>query len=155
MSGQKRNSPRPGGVFIERELLTSKAFRSLSGTAHVVLLDFYCKRQMARVGVGKHRVWDITNNGEITYTYKEAERNGIPRATFLRCLDQLVDRGLVDIAESGAGVFRSTTLYAISSRWEKWGTDEFEEKSRRKGSRWNNRVGFQKGHPNYPKNDNP
>jgi len=140
-------------VVLERALINAPPFRSLNGTAKNVLLDFLGKRVMVKHRRHPKRTpqWRIENNGEITYTYAEAENKGIARPLFAQALDQLIHYGFIDIVETGAGICKGPTLYAISDRWRQWGTDQFVVKQRPKRKRWNRRIGFQKGHPFYPK----
>jgi hypothetical protein len=141
--GKNRNGSKV--VVLEQRLLKSKAYRSLrTPTAYFVLGIFMTKRQPVKVGRAGKRQWDIVNNGEITFTYKEAkEKYGISYGAFRDAIDELRDKGFVDIAESGAGLYKSANLYAISDRWRLYGTQEYEEpKPRPKGPM--NR-GFQKG----------
>jgi hypothetical protein len=102
------------------------------------------KRQPVKIGRRGKEQWDIANNGEIVFTYKEAkEKYGISYGAFRDAIDELRDKGFVDIAESGAGLYKSANLYAISDRWRLYGTPEYEKpKPRPKGPM--NR-GFQKG----------
>ena len=89
---------------------------------------------------------EILNNGQLVYTYDEAEKRRITRPAFVRALDDLIEHGFLEITQSGAGMFRSTTFYALAERWKVWGTDAFVAKPRpkRKGQ-----MGFRKGHPPY------
>ena len=98
-----KNTSRSGGVFLERNLLESEAFNSLrTGTAYRVFLIFYRKRQMAKLGRKGKGNWVITNNGEITFSYAEAERKyGISYGAFRNAIDELMKRGFLDIEESG------------------------------------------------------
>ena len=125
-------------IVIERRLLKSKIFRTLNGTAKTVLLDFMMKRKMQKAPgkPGKNNKWIVTNNGEMEYTYSEAEKKGIPRSSFMRAIDTLVESGFIDIAHSGSGGKKGDkSLYAISDRWKDWGTDDFVEATRRKDHR--------------------
>lgn len=77
--------------------------------------------------------WHLTNNGEIQFTYLEAkEKWGILGSRFTRAIDDLIRVGLIDIAKTGCGLHKDVTLYAISDRWKKFGTDEFVEMKRPK-----------------------
>ncbi len=130
MSGQK--SPY---TWFEKDLIRSKAFRGLTSTAKDVYLHFLLKRQFRNSNRnkkhGKGVRMEIINNGKICFPYSEAEKIGIPRPTFARALDNLVERGLIDITHAGSGgVKGDMSLYAISDRWEKFGTDEFIEAHR-------------------------
>ena len=93
--------------------------------------------------------WRITNNGEIQFTYTEAlEKWGIKDGKFTRAIDELIRVGLIDIAKAGFGLHKDVSLYAISNRWEKFGTDEFVVKKRQKRKQ---QLGFTKGN-SYGKN---
>jgi len=141
-------------VVLERKLISSRAFRRLSKTAMIVLLDFMGKRQMEEVKHPRRKSsWQIKNNGEIQYTYKEAEGRGIPSSSFQRAIDQLIEHGFLSVSQTGAGVFRAATLYALDERWKDFGSDDFKSRKRTKKSRWKHEIGFQKGHPHYPRKD--
>ncbi|NLD38799.1 MAG: hypothetical protein GX654_18210 [Desulfatiglans sp.] len=156
-------------ISIERALLKSEAFRTLNGTEKTVLLDFLMKRTFQKINTkpGRKAEWIITNNGKIEYCYSEAEKKGIPRATFMRAIDTLVSNGFIDIAHSGnGGVKGDKSLYSISDRWRKWGTDDFIEASRQKDGRlgrgfavfWRNKKsnsGNKKDNPSVINSDNP
>lgn len=125
-------------VVIERDLLKSPAFRQLNGTAKTVFFDFLMKRKikMHARRRGKRKEPIILNNGELEYTYAEAERKGIPRASFMRAIDTLVEYGFIDITHSGSGGKKGDkSLYAISERWRLWGTSDFHKMTRPKDKR--------------------
>lgn len=131
-------------------MFRSKAYRSLTKTAILVLGDFMLKRQMVEE---KHKnrssTWHIKNNGKIIYTYREAKKLGISESSFLRAIDQLIAHGFLSVAQTGAGVERAATLYALDERWKDHGTTNFKERKRPKAARWNKPIGFQKGHAKY------
>jgi len=132
-------------IWFDRGLLESKAFLALgTATAHKVLAIFWTKRQFEQVGRKGKEQWDIVNNGEIVFTYVEAEnRYGILPGAFRTAIDELRVKGFIDIAETGTGTHKVKTLYSISDRWRKYGTPEYQApKARPKGPI--NR-GFQKG----------
>jgi len=135
-------------VTFDRALFKSEAFRSLSGTQKTVLFDFLLKRRMGKAG--KRGQWDIVNNGEIEYTYSEAEKKGIPRSTFMKTLDVLISRGFIDVSHSGNGGRKGDkSLYSISERWRKWGEKDFVVVKRPKDLRV--KRGFA-AHPEHRKN---
>jgi hypothetical protein len=141
----RRTPPKkPRKMFIEGDLPSSPAWRSLSKKSAEILLLFYTKRQMAQIS--KRSPWTITNNGQITFSYKEAEDKGYRSATFRRCIDQLVEVGFIDIAGSGSGLFQVATKYAMSERWMKFGTANFIHKKRPPRPKHGQHIGFQKGH---------
>ena len=139
-------------MFVSRSMITSKAFLALrTAAACQVFMIFLGKCRMEKVQtrpMRREKEWTITNNGEIQFTYKEAENKcGISTGKFLRAIEELVRVGLIDIAKSGFGLHKDITLYAISDRWEKFGTDEFVVKERPKRTQ---QIGFAKGN-NYGK----
>ena len=131
-------------IWVERRLIQSKAFQSLTATAIKVLMIFLTKRQCEQIGRRGKEQWTIKNNGEITFTYKEAENKyRISGTAFRNAIHKLVEKGFIDIAATGMGVHKVTTFYSISDRWRLYGTADYEEpKPRLKGPI--NR-GFQKG----------
>ena len=142
MSGSKKNSK---VVVIEQRLLKSKAYRSLrTPTAYFVLGIFMTKRQLVKVGRRGKEQWDITNNGEIVFTYKEAkEKYCISSGAFRDAIDELRDKGFIDIEATGMGVHKVTTFFSIDDRWKLYGTPEYKEPKPRPEGPINR--GFQKG----------
>jgi DNA-binding PadR family transcriptional regulator len=139
-------------IVIERELLKSEAFRSLSGNAKNVYFDFRmkCRIKKTKSRPGRKPERDILNNGEIEYSYSEAEKKAIPRTSFMRALDELTGKGLIDVAHAGSGGKKGDkSLYAISERWRAWRTDEFIENPRRKDIRKGR--GFRPGNVHWKK----
>ncbi len=133
-------------IVVTRELLKSEVFRRLNGTAKTAYFDFLMKckvkNRTIKIGRGSERV--ILNNGELEYCYSDAEKRGIPRASFMRALDTLVGCGFIDISHSGSGGTKGDkSLYAISDRWMKWGAESFVPATRPKDTR--SGRGFQPG----------
>jgi DNA-binding PadR family transcriptional regulator len=125
-------------LYLERDLLKSKAFRSLARTSMLVYFDFRmkCRVQQSKGKLGRGHSWHIVNNGQIEYTYGEAEKKGISRPSFMRGLTELTEKGFIDITHSGSdGVKGDKSKYVISERWRDWGTDRFVEKTRPKDTR--------------------
>ena len=119
------------GIFLPDELRESQAFRSLSQTSILVYLDFLGKRQIERIKRNKR--WRIKNNGQIVYTYEEAEKRGISRTKFRNAIDDLQQKGLIDITHLGKGGRKpakgetgDVTTYWIDDRWKDYGTDDFK-----------------------------
>ncbi len=139
--------------FVPRSIVLSKAWLSLrTAAACQVYMIFRSKCRMEKVQakpMRREKEWCISNNGEIQFSYKEAEQTwGIKSGRFTRAIDDLIRVGLIDIAYSGFGLHKDVTLYAISDRWEKFGIDEFVVKKRQK--RMQN-LGFARGN-SYGKN---
>jgi len=129
-------------IHIDRALLRSPAFRGLDRIPLLVYLDFLNRRQMVCIKhKGREDTYVIANNGQIVYTYKEAEGRGFGRASFRNAIDKLIERGFIDIAHQGSGGrSKDATLFSISERWKDWNTPNFQPRSRppdkRKGRGW-------------------
>jgi len=118
--------------MLEANLIESDAFLNLSGKAALLCLirfhqKAYKKRTSRKNGDSKRLV--ITNNGEIIFTYAEARELGISSTrTFYKVLREMIEeKGFIDIAELSKWYEKKPTKFAISERWRKYGTDEYEK----------------------------
>ena len=130
-------------IVLGADLVVSRAFLELTGVAPHVLFLFLKRRQMVKSGrkQGKEQ-WVIGNNGEIVFPYAEAENKfGITRPRFQRAIDQLVEKGFLDIKHAGGGMMKDISKYSISDRWLNYGTKNFIHKHRKKDTRG---LGFKK-----------
>ena len=108
-------------------------------------MAFLQRRRFVERRIGKRKVKDCKNKDQIVLTYAEGEELGFPRATFKRLQECLIERGFLDIVETGAGFARIPNVYSLSERWKKYGTSDFvTSTSPRRGM-----VGFKKGHTPY------
>jgi hypothetical protein len=136
-------------ICIERELIQSQAFLSLkTPSAYRVFMIFYLKRQMEKRGVrGKKERWICVNNGSLIFTFGEAKKYGMSSGKFSRAIDDLREKGFLDITESGSGLHKFENKYALSERWRKYGTPDYQAPEPRpqgpinKGFRKGNRYG--------------
>ena len=124
-------------MFVSRSVITSKAFLALKTAAScqvfLIFLNKCVPKKVQARPMSREKEWRITNNGELQFTYIEAEGEyGIPGGKFTRAIDDLVRVGLIDITRTGLGLKKEVSLYAISNRWEKFGTDGFVVKTRPK-----------------------
>jgi hypothetical protein len=132
------------GIYLEAELLNSPAFQRLSRWGLRVYLRFLTKRVMVkRKSKDRAVTHSIANNGEIVFCYSEAVKMGIPRREFRNALDELVDKGFLDINHQGAGGrTKDMSTYFVGKRWEKWDTPEYQptpnprKKDTRQGRGW-------------------
>ena len=142
MAKHRRNSV----IVLEQAMVKSAVWIGLGATAKAVFLLFRCKCRWENYQgkKGKNRVPDLANNGEIVFTYDEAlEKYGISDKRFTRALDELIGKGFIDVAATGAGTFKATTFYSMSQRWRLHGTPDFVEKKRPRRSK--GYPGFKKG----------
>jgi len=137
-----------GKIYITREMLESEAYRSLSRCAILIYQDFLAKREMVPIKRNRKKVWVINNNGEIIYPYSEAEEKGFSSDQFRNGIDELQQKGLIDITHQDKGGRRPTkgagdvSKYWIDDRWKDYGTEDFRpprnprKKDKRKGRGW-------------------
>lgn len=137
-------------MWLDKSLLRSEAFRSLSKWALLVYLDFLRLRRMEKAfgNAKKSDVWIITNNGEIVYPYHVAVEKGISRKQFRDAIDELIAKGFLDITHQGRGGRRKKgskgdmTTFHLDDRWNKYGSKQFlpaknpRKKDTRKGRGW-------------------
>ena len=126
------------GTYIEEQEVKSEAFKGLTPTAIRVYLLLRMRMKKAPIpGNGKNTRWKTINNGELEFSYAEAEsKYGIIRSSFMNAITRLVENGFIDIKHSGSGgVKGDKSLYSISERWRKFGTPHFLFKTRPKDTR--------------------
>jgi hypothetical protein len=127
-------------VVFDRLMFKSTCFMNLTSTAKTVLLLFYCRRKLSKVGRHGKGKWVVTNNGQILFPYSEAEKKfGIKKSTFARAITQLIEHGFIDINHHGGGMLGDASTYWISERWRDYGTDKFKVVTRKKDNR---KLGF-------------
>jgi hypothetical protein len=149
LQAQGVSMSRNPNIWIERDLVSSPAFQSLKTAAACrVLLIFFTKRQFSKIGRKGKESYAFTNNGELVFTYPEAlDKYGMKDGMFRRAIDELRNKGFLDIIKSGAGLHKSENYYSLSDRWRKYGTLEYQAAKPRpvgpinKGFRKGNRHG--------------
>lgn len=133
---------RPSAMYVDRAILDSKAFLSLTGKSPQVLIIFYAKRQVEKLKRPDNHGnrFRQTNNGRIRFTYREArELFGLTSPCFRRALAQLVEVGFLDVTHRGGGLQRDASEFALSQRWRDFGTERFQAVSLPKGRPWQQR----------------
>ena len=110
-------------VYIEWEILESKAFQELSATGIRVLLRFLQQRKWAKL---KKRKKPIYENSGLVFTYAEAETLSISTSQYHAVLKKLIEVGFIDVEHQGGIHKNDVSVYAISERWRKYGTEDFE-----------------------------
>ena len=140
-------------IWFDKDLLRSEAFRSLSKWSILAYLDFLRRRRMHNLKRKKGRSdeWIIENNGAIVYPYHEAEMKGINRRNFRNAIDELIEKGFLDINHSGSGGRKGdVSTYWIDDRWQDYETDKFRPpknprvKDARQGRGWGVIMGDKK-----------
>lgn len=117
-------------IRISYDLLHSDAYRNLKyGPAIKVLNWFYEKIrfEVDKKKRGKDR-YRMVNNGEIIFTYEEAEFRGLNSQKFFRALRELHHFGLIDVKRPGSGLKGDHTVFVLSQRWKNFGTVNFDSR---------------------------
>jgi hypothetical protein len=118
-------------IYVTKEMLESKAYRSLSRCAMLIYQDFLAKREMIPTKRNRQSIWKINNNGEIIYPYTEAKDKGFSGDQFVKSIDELQEKGFLDITHQGKGGRKTAdgtgdaTRYWIDDRWKDYGMDDF------------------------------
>ena len=121
-------------IWVEREMILSPAFHKLNGRSMKVLFLFLYRRQWSLPS--RKGKWYTTNNGEIVFPYKEAKKRfKIPKSSFARAIDKLMEHGFIDIAHLGGSLIGDCTKYSMSNRWKNYDTERFVQKKRPKDTR--------------------
>jgi len=107
---------------ILNEEMDSKAYLELTGTAVKALTWF--KRIDGKLR-GKDR---YSFNGIFDFTYNEAVRCGFAKRTFSRAIDELGEKGFIEVISVGGlrGAGRSNSKYKLSTRWQLYGLEKMK-----------------------------
>jgi len=133
-------------IVLEQVLIKSAVWLSLGATAKDVYLLLRTKCQMGQQRTGKpgKRSPIVLNNGELVFTYKEAQKKyQITPGRFGRALRELHDKGFINVAATGQGIHRVANCYAISERWRRYGQADFKARNWPMVSKYT--KGFQPG----------
>jgi len=112
----------PPFVPILYSMINHQAFRDLGYSSAKALLYFLAKVKVSPTDPARY-------SSPFSLTYPEARRYGFSNGTFNKVIRDLIDKGFIDPARKGGlrGNQKSSTLYCLSERWEKYGTNEFKE----------------------------
>lgn len=131
------------GTFIEKALIKSPAFLSLTRKAPHVLLLFLLKRQLKKISGKRNSAYAIANNGEIEFSFSEAKKlYGFTEGVFNRARSQLIEHGFLRV-ESCGGLCKTANKYFLAEDWRKYDTPDFKPMNRQKRNLPS--VGFQPG----------
>lgn len=117
-------------IRIEFALLHSQAYQELKYAPAIKTLNwFYEKVRYKKIKYKRgEKRYQMINEGEISFTYREAGFRGLTQNQFSRALKALCHFGFIDVIKHGSGLEGDYTIFSISNRWKHFGTPEFEEK---------------------------
>jgi hypothetical protein len=114
-------------VFIEWEILESKAFQTLSATGIRVLLRFLQKRKWAKM-----KKKTIYENSGLVFTYAESAEMGIGNTAFYESVKRLIEVGFIDLDHQGGCYGKDFSRYSFCERWRDFGTENFQRVEKRR-----------------------
>jgi hypothetical protein len=119
-------------ALLDFELLYGEAYNSLTPTGKDVLIRFLQKRTFFYKGKGKKNK-EYINHG-LVFTYQEAECFRISKSSFSRAINQLVEKGFIEIEYQGGsiGIGKDWSRYKLISDWKDYGTAKFETREKKK-----------------------
>ncbi|WP_226373880.1 immunoglobulin domain-containing family protein [Citrifermentans bemidjiense] len=104
------------------------AYIDLPPSAAKALPYFYGKygRKFKVVLYGKRGDHNIA--GDFEFSYEEAVRLGFAKRTFARVIDELIEKGFIEMAGYGGlrGFCKSYNKFRPSYRWQRYGQPDFE-----------------------------
>jgi len=112
----------PPFVPLTWQVLNSAAYKALPHSAGKALPYFLGKVKLPYRDPRK-------NSTAFAFSYTEAKKYGFANATFHRVICELMSKGFIDPVDRGGlrGGGLSNSLFKLSDRWMKYGTQDFEE----------------------------
>lgn len=121
------NRSKTWAIRLGFDLLHGHAYRCLNYAPAVKVLNwFHEKLKFVKDDRRRGKVrFRLTNNGRISFTYREARLRGLTDQKFRRALLELHRLGFIDITHPGSGLRGDYTEFAISDRWKDFATNTF------------------------------
>lgn len=117
----------PGKIWIDREMIESKAFLSLTGFAPQLLILVLGKRQFEKQGRRGKEKWICVNGDAINITYSEFANKkkyggtkGITQPRLTRAIDDLLAKGFISIVHPGGARRHDKSVFALCGSWVFW-----------------------------------
>lgn len=116
-------------IRMQYGLLHSAAYRDLNYAPALKVLNWFHEKIQFKVHKHKRGAnrYEKVNDGEISFTYREANIRGLSNQKYSKAIKLLHGKGFIDIKKPGSGLEGDYTIYLISQRWEKYGTPQFYE----------------------------
>jgi DNA-binding PadR family transcriptional regulator len=132
---RKKGKAKPG-TWVTREMVNSRAYWKLIGTAKGLLMLFLLKRDMDK----QH---NCLNKNNITMTYLELEnlfvsngqnkiggvaiarnltgyKDGLSRASIARAIKDLMAKGFIPLIHHGGTYKKDKSIYGLTDDWMRW-----------------------------------
>ena len=137
-------------IKIPKDLFESDAWWAFGNNhgAVQVLMAFYKQVRHVKEKVnplGKKTIWVPDCKQELVFTYGMAKEHGIPPQRFSNILKSLYGFGFIDVIHFGSSKQKNMSLFKLSDRWRKYGTDDFIMKEWPKGRKTSHSIKGRKG----------
>ena len=121
---QRQRNSLPPFVPLTWGILNHAAYKDLPASAAKALPYFMGKVKVSYRDPQKY--WE-----EFAFSYREASKLRFASGTWSKVIQDLVAYGWIDPVDRGGlrGDGKSSSLFRLSRRWEKYGTADFENKS--------------------------
>ena len=116
-------------IRMSHDLLHSNAYQKLKYGPAIKALNWFHEKIRIEVNKkkrGKDR-YRMINDGEISFTYKEALLRGLTSNQFSKALKELCRFGFIDVIKPGSGLMGDYSVFGVSQRWRDFGTPKFVE----------------------------
>lgn len=139
-------------IRMSFELLHSEAYRELTYAPALKVLNWFHEKIRFQVNKGKRgkNRYEVVNDGEIDFTYREAGIRGLTSHQFRNALRELNRIGFIDVKRPGSALKGDWTVFTLSERWKRYGTPSFDEREYPKSVHWVN-FGFKTKQRRYRK----
>lgn len=120
-----------GQTLLKSDLVLSPAYKALKESGLRVLNIFLLRQPMEKVGAKEWAPKQTEN--EIKFTYTNANKLlDFTDPRFTRAIDDLIEKGFIDLRYQGGGAEGDHSLYVLSDMWKHFGTDQFKVRPRPK-----------------------
>ncbi|OEU61718.1 MAG: hypothetical protein BA870_01365 [Desulfuromonadales bacterium C00003094] len=118
----KKSGKLPPFVPILWDILNSVAYQEIPPSAAKALPHFLGKVKMNTRDPQYY-------NTPFPFSYSEGNRYGFAKATFARCICDLMRYGFIDPVEKGGlrGDSKTSSQFKLSARWQRYGKADFVE----------------------------
>jgi DNA-binding MarR family transcriptional regulator len=140
--------PEHGGVKIQHEMYSSKAFLSLSGGALNFLIILLDNRNIDKLHKKQTGLIRFTNEDSLTAPYRTLEKkHGMKPYAVTRAIDELLAKGFIEIVNNNndninyflenGQIKREESIYSLSENYKKWKKDKvFHVRQKGMGHGW-------------------
>jgi len=117
-------------IDITHGVVDSRAYSEMQYAPAIKVLIWFCAKLRWRIDKKKQGISRriYLNKDNLSFTYLEAERRGLTQKQFARALKELHHFGFIDVMRHGTGVEKDFSVFSLSDRWRRYGTEDFIQK---------------------------